>query len=42
LAAHQIDLSNAHIELKPDRTVHLEIALKGSDIDRVAGMEPTR
>jgi hydrogenase/urease accessory protein HupE len=37
LAAHQIDLSNARIELKPDRTVRLEIALKGSDIDRVAG-----
>jgi hydrogenase/urease accessory protein HupE len=37
LAAHQVDLSNARIELKPDRTVHLEIALKGSDIDRVTG-----
>jgi hydrogenase/urease accessory protein HupE len=37
VAAHQIDLSNARIELKPDRTVHLDIALKGSDIDRVAG-----
>ena len=37
LEAHQIDLSNARIELKPDRTVLLEIALKGSDIDRVAG-----
>jgi uncharacterized protein (DUF4213/DUF364 family) len=37
LEAHQIDLSNARIELKPDRSVHLEVALKGSDIDRVAG-----
>jgi hypothetical protein len=37
LAAHQINLSNARIELKPDRTVHLEVALKGSDVDRVAG-----
>ena len=37
LAAHQINLSNARIELKPDRTVRLEIALKGSDVDRVAG-----
>ena len=36
LAAHQINLSNARIELKPDRTVSLEIALKGSDVDRVA------
>jgi hydrogenase/urease accessory protein HupE len=37
LEAHQIDLSNARIELKPDRMVHLEVALKGSDMDRVAG-----
>src|ERR1700722_9518136 len=37
LAAHQIDLSNTRIELKLDRTVHLEVALKGSDMDRVAG-----
>ena len=36
LAAHQINLSNARIELQPDRTVSLEIALKGSDVDRVA------
>jgi hypothetical protein len=36
LEAHQINLSNAHIELKPDRTVSVEIALKGSDVDRVA------
>ena len=37
LSAHEINLSTAHIELKPDRTVSLEIALKGSDADRVAG-----
>ena len=37
LAAHQINLSNARIELKPDRVVSLEVALKGSDVDRVAG-----
>lgn len=37
LAAHQVNLSNARIELEPDRTVRLEIALKGSDVDRVAG-----
>jgi hydrogenase/urease accessory protein HupE len=36
-AAHQINLSNARIELEPDRVVKLEIALKGSDVDRVAG-----
>jgi hydrogenase/urease accessory protein HupE len=36
LAAHQINLSNARIELKPDRLVSIEIALKGSDVDRVA------
>jgi hydrogenase/urease accessory protein HupE len=36
LAAHQINLSNARVELKPDRTVIVEIALKGSDVDRVA------
>lgn len=37
LAAHQINLSTARIELGPDRIVHLEIALKGSDADRVSG-----
>jgi hydrogenase/urease accessory protein HupE len=37
LAAHQINLSNARIELKPDRVVRLEVSLKGSDVDRVAG-----
>jgi len=36
-AAHQINLSNARIELKPDRVAKLEVALKGSDVDRVAG-----
>jgi len=36
LAAHQINLSTARIEVKPDRTVSLEIALKGSDVDRAA------
>ncbi len=37
LAAHQINLSNARVELKPDRSVRVEVALKGSDVDRVAG-----
>jgi hydrogenase/urease accessory protein HupE len=36
-AAHQINLSNARIELGSDRIVKLEVALKGSDVDRVAG-----
>jgi hydrogenase/urease accessory protein HupE len=36
-AAHQINLSNARIELKADDVVELEIAMKGSDIDRAAG-----
>ena len=36
-AAHQINLSNARVELSPDRIASLEIALKGSDVDRVAG-----
>jgi hydrogenase/urease accessory protein HupE len=36
-AAHQINLSNARIELQSDRVVRLEVALKGSDADRVAG-----
>jgi hydrogenase/urease accessory protein HupE len=36
-AAHQINLSTARVEVQPDRVVRLEVALKGSDIDRVAG-----
>jgi hydrogenase/urease accessory protein HupE len=36
-AAHQINLSNARVELGPDRVVNVEVALKGSDVDRVAG-----
>jgi hydrogenase/urease accessory protein HupE len=35
--AHQINLSNARIVIGPDRTVDVEIAMKGSDVDRVAG-----
>ena len=35
--AHQINLSTARIELLADGLVRLEIALKGSDIDRVVG-----
>jgi hydrogenase/urease accessory protein HupE len=36
-AAHQINLSSAKLEVSSDRNVTLELALKGSDLDRVAG-----
>lgn len=36
-AAHQINLTNARVMVMPDRVVRTEIALKGSDADRVAG-----
>jgi hydrogenase/urease accessory protein HupE len=35
--AHQINLTNARLAIGPDRTVEAEIAMKGSDADRVAG-----
>jgi hydrogenase/urease accessory protein HupE len=35
--AHQVNLSNARIVINKDRTVEVEIALKGSDVDRAAG-----
>jgi len=35
--AHQINLTNARVVVMPDRVVKTEIALKGSDADRVAG-----
>jgi hydrogenase/urease accessory protein HupE len=35
--AHQVNLSTARVELLADRTVDVEVALKGSDADRVAG-----
>lgn len=37
LAAHQINLSTARIEVNPDHVVRLEVGLKGSDVDRAAG-----
>ncbi|MGA8653012.1 MAG: HupE/UreJ family protein [Xanthobacteraceae bacterium] len=37
--AHQVNLSTARVELRPDRTVAVEIALKGSDADRLAGTQ---
>ncbi len=35
--AHQINLSSARLNVSSDRSVDLELALKGSDVDRVAG-----
>jgi hydrogenase/urease accessory protein HupE len=35
--AHQINLTNARLVVGSDRTVDVEIAMKGSDADRVAG-----
>lgn len=35
--AHQINLTNARLVVGPDRMVEVEIAMKGSDADRVAG-----
>lgn len=36
-AAHQVNLSTARVSLEADRTVALEVMLKGSDVDRLAG-----
>jgi len=33
--AHQVNLSTARVELRPQRLVAVEVALKGSDVDRV-------
>jgi hydrogenase/urease accessory protein HupE len=35
--AHQVNLSTARVTLAADRTVAVELALKGSDADRLAG-----
>jgi hydrogenase/urease accessory protein HupE len=35
--AHQVNLSTARVELRPQREVAVEVALKGSDVDRLAG-----
>jgi hydrogenase/urease accessory protein HupE len=37
--AHQFNLSTARIELHPERTVSIEVAMKGSDVDRTAGTQ---
>jgi hydrogenase/urease accessory protein HupE len=34
---HQINLTNARVVVLPDRTVDVEIAMKGSDVDRAVG-----
>lgn len=36
-AAHQINLSTARISINADRTVDVDVAMKGGDVDRVAG-----
>ncbi|MGY8706022.1 HupE/UreJ family protein [Bradyrhizobium sp. 18BD] len=35
--AHQVNLSTARVALAADRTVAVEVALKGSDVDRLVG-----
>jgi len=35
--AHQINLTNARLALGADRTVEVEVAMRGSDIDRAVG-----
>jgi hydrogenase/urease accessory protein HupE len=37
--AHQVNLSTARIEVRPQRLVTVEVALKGSDADRLAGTQ---
>ena len=37
--AHQINLTNARITINPDRTVDVELAMKGSDVDRAVGVK---
>ena len=34
--AHQVNISTARVEVRPQRLVAVEVALKGSDVDRVA------
>ena len=37
--AHQVNLSTARVELRADRSVGVQVALKGSDADRLAGTQ---
>ena len=34
--AHQVNISTARVEVRPQRVVAFEVAIKGSDVDRVA------
>ncbi len=36
-SAHQMNLSNARIAVAPDRSVTVEVAMKGNDVDRIVG-----
>jgi hypothetical protein len=36
-AAHQVNLSTARLTVGADRVVDVEVAMKGSDVDRAAG-----
>ena len=36
-SAHQVNLSTARLAFTRDRTVTVEVALKGSDVDRLVG-----
>jgi hypothetical protein len=37
--AHQVNLSTARVELRQDHSVTVQVALKGSDADRLAGTQ---
>src|SRR5262249_38659524 len=37
--AHQVNVSTARVELRPDRSAVVQVALKGSDADRLAGTQ---
>ena len=37
VCAHQVNITTARVELRPQRVVAVEVAMKGSDVDRVAG-----
>jgi hydrogenase/urease accessory protein HupE len=37
LAAHQMNLTNARVELRPDGVVTVQLSIKASDIDRAVG-----
>jgi hydrogenase/urease accessory protein HupE len=37
--AHQVNLSTARVELRPDRSIAVQLAFKGSDADRLSGTQ---